>query len=225
MESDEDPLLVKFLISSLEFEKLKYYESKCKELTAELDNLKTQKLEQIGGGNYVVQPSAFDSLQTPVLKEVIEDKPLINYSVSITKNDDNDKFDDSALLHLVNENQQFNAKCLLNKIDDRGSELTWNSSGVVFIDKISIPNSNFFTIFPHLFLKTLPSKEITGMKEVIEKLKLMGLQHYICLKPFFPDVQDVNSAAADNIKGAGQETTPQIVEKDEGKKEYENNSL
>jgi hypothetical protein len=61
MESDEDPLLVKFLISSLEFEKLKYYETKYHELTKEVENLKSQKT-QLGLGNFVVDQNSLDQI-------------------------------------------------------------------------------------------------------------------------------------------------------------------
>ncbi len=179
MESDEDPLLVKFLISSLEFEKLKYYESKCHELSAELEKFKLNNAEQADGGKYVVGPNVIDSLETPALSEVTDTgKPLINYGVVITKNDDNE----SALLDLVPEKEQFIAKFLLHKIDERASELTWNSSGVVFIDKFSIPNSNFFVIYPYLFRKFMPKKVIPGLKEVLQKLQVMGLDQYTVLK-------------------------------------------
>jgi hypothetical protein len=182
MESDEDPLLTKFLISSLEFEKLKYYETKYPELTLLVEKLKLEnsQIQQVGSGNFVILSNALDQLETPVLQEhPNSDKPLINYSVPIIKNDDNDNFDESALLHLIPEKDKFNAKCLLSKLETRGSELTWNSSGVVFIDNISIPNSNVFMIYPHLFQKCLPKREISGLKEVIQKLDDMGLKKLI----------------------------------------------
>ncbi len=182
MESDEDPLLVKFLISSLEFEKLKYYESKCQQLSAELEKLKLDKSEQVGGGKFVVESNAIDSLETPALKEIKDSEDtLINYSVPIVKNQDYDDYDESALLHLIAPKDQFKAKFLLQQIKDRGSELTWNSSGVVFINKISIPNSNVFVLYPHLFQNTLPRLEIPGLKEVVKKLEIMGLAQYIGL--------------------------------------------
>ena len=182
MESDDDPLLVKFLISSLEFEKLKYFETKCSELSAELEKLKLHNSEQLGGGNYVVESNSTDSLKTATLKEVNDgQKPLINYSVPLSKNIDYDHYDESALLHLVPQKDQFSANFLLQKIDDRGSELTWNSSGTVFIDKVSIPNSNMFYIYPYLFKKSMPKLKIAGLKEVVKKLEIMGLSQFIAL--------------------------------------------
>ncbi len=200
MESDEDPLLVKFLISSLEFEKLKYYETKCHELTAEIEKLKQNQLDQIGGGRYIVESNANDSLQTTALKEASDtEKPLINYGAAITKSDGNDYFDENALVNLVPEKNKFKAKCLLQNINERGSELTWNSSGIVFIDKISIPNTNFFIIFPHLFQNVMPSKEIPGLQEVVKKLNIMGLGQYIGLNL----CSNENAKSEDMIQGAG----------------------
>jgi hypothetical protein len=199
MESDEDPLLTKFLISSLEFEKLKYYETKYRELTLLVEKLKLEnsQFQQVGSGNFVIEPNALDQLETPVLQEYPNsDQPLINYSVSIIKNDDNDNYDESALLHLIPEKDKFNAKCLLNKLETRGSELTWNSSGVVFIDNISIPNSNVFMIYPHLFQKCLPKSQIPGLTEVIKKLEDMGLKKLILVSDVCKNKESDESVGA-----------------------------
>ena len=196
MESDEDPILVKFLISSLEFEKLKYYEAKYHEISKEVESLKSQKI-QLGQGNFVVDQNSLDQITTPALKEVeSKDKPLINYSVPIKKNDDNDDFDESALLHLISKKQKFAAKVLLDKIDDRGSELTWNSSGTIYIDKTSIPNSNIFTVYPYLFQNTWPKRDIPGLKEVVAKLEDIGLSSLITLKNQHTFVNNITATAA-----------------------------
>lgn len=202
MESDEDPLLVKFVVSSLEFEKLKYFESKCHQLTSELDKLKLKNSEQVGGGQYIIESNSTDSLKTPTIKEVNDcEKDLINYSVLLKKNDDNDSYDESELLQLVPVKDQRNAKFLLQKIDDRGSEITWNSSGVVFIDKTSIPESNMFTIYPYLFQERMPKREIPGLKEVVNKLKFMGLSHLISLQS--SQSSSLNKEGIDFLRGAG----------------------
>jgi len=184
MESDDDPLLIKFIVSSLEYERLKYFESKCSDLSAELEKLKSQiKTNQIGEGNYIVPSTDDNPLETPALIEnSSKEKPLLNYSVQLTKNDDNDIFEQRELLRLIDDKNKSNAKLLLDKLDSRGSELTWNSSGRIFIDKISIPNSNIFTIFPHLFHSTLPKEQIIGLKEILLKIEFMGLSSLILLK-------------------------------------------
>lgn len=219
MESDEDPLRVKFVVSSLEFERFKYYEKKCQELSEELEKLKLKNSEQVGGGKYVVEPYIHDPLTTPALNEVTDtEKPtLINYGVPIVKDDDNDDYDESALLHLIPESHQFNANFLLKKIDSRASELTWNSSGVVFIDKYSIPDSNIFMIYPHLFKNSLPNKKIPGLIEVIKKLDVMGLSQYISLK--LPKNNLTNKADFAESFGAGEKdfivpAKDDIVQKD-----------
>lgn len=182
MENGEDPLLVKYLISSFEFEKLKYFEAKCAELSKEIEKLKLEKL-QTGKGECVVIPPNHDSIETPVMKKLQTSEPLINYSVPLQKSDENDEFDESALLHLVPFDHKASALALLKKLDDHVAELTWNSSGTVYLNQISIPNSNFFLIFPHLFQHSLPKKRICGLLEVRNKLISMGLSKYFLLNP------------------------------------------
>ncbi len=214
MESEEDPLLTKFLISSLEYEKLKYFETKYRELTLLVEKLKLENSEQTGRGNYVVESNSLNKLETPTLEETDKDssKPLINYSVPIVKNDDNDDFDENALLHLIPEKNKLNAKCLLQKIDTRGSEITWNSSGTVFIDNVSIPNSNVFLIYPHLFQKCLPKREIPGLKEFIKKLDDMGLKKFTCVSihcknsDAFNSLTETIATDMDQSVGLGQST-------------------
>jgi hypothetical protein len=60
--------------------------------------------------------------------------------------------------------------------------LTWNSSGTIYIDKTSIPNSNIFTVYPYLFQNTWPKRDIPGLKEVVAKLEDIGLSSLITLK-------------------------------------------
>jgi hypothetical protein len=59
--------------------------------------------------------------------------------------------------------------------------LTWNSSGTIYIDKTSIPKANVFTVYPYLFQKTWPKHDIPGLKEVVAKLKQIGLSNLIPL--------------------------------------------
>ncbi len=197
MESEEDPLIVKYLVSSLEYDKLKYFETKCAELTKEIEQLKLSMSEQIGSGECVVILDDNNEIAKPLLKTVDNtENKAINYSDIIKKNDDNDQFDESALLHLVPDDCKRNAKLLLTKLNDRGTELTWNSSGLVYIDQTSIPNSNFFLIFPHLFQKCFPNAKIDGLLEVKNKLIFMGLFDLVKLQ----DTSDVIGGSAMSIE-------------------------
>lgn len=103
------------------------------------------------------------------------------FNSTITKNDLNDSFDETKLLSFVPKSKLKNAKELLQIFDDRSSELTWNSSGVIFIDQIAIPNSNIFYCFPFLF-KQKPPKNLQGFNDFLNKIVDMGLSHYIAVK-------------------------------------------
>jgi hypothetical protein len=61
--------------------------------------------------------------------------------------------------------------------------LTWNPSGVIFVDQVAIPNSNIFDILPIIYKQKYPAKTIIGLQEFISKVNLMGLGHLINLKP------------------------------------------
>lgn len=74
-----------------------------------------------------------------------------------------------------------NAKFLLDQFDKRGNELTWNSSGTIFIDQVGVPGSNLFTLFPLLF-KLRRSEKLIGLNDLIQKIDDMGLSSYIVNK-------------------------------------------
>lgn len=118
------------------------------------------------------------------------------------KNDENDVFDEVALLEKVPKSQLQKAKSLLQVFDSHPEEVTWNTSGVVFIDDVSIPNSDINKIFPLLFdRKDISNSNVYGLKELILKIDLMGKSHLIC--------QKVKSfVSADSISSDDSETNP-----------------
>lgn len=63
-----------------------------------------------------------------------------------------------------------------------GNELTWSSSGTIFIDGISIPDSNIFQLFPYLFRAKRP-KDLIGFDDFTNKIIEMGLNDFIYKKP------------------------------------------
>jgi hypothetical protein len=73
------------------------------------------------------------------------------------------------------------ASTLIKQFENRGNELTWNSDGVVFIDQVSIPDSDIFTLFPYLFKHKHP-KTLIGFEDFVAKLQVMGLSHLIVAK-------------------------------------------
>ncbi len=178
--SNEDPSVIKYIITSDEYDRLKHFEVKCQELFEEIRKLKElSSKSQTGKGDYFVVTESKDE-KTPVLNIVPNsDEQLINFSVPLIKNDDNDDFDEESLLYLVPQEHKNKAHMLLSELKSRGNELTWNSSGIVFINQIAIPNTNIFYLFPYLFQKHLPKKKIEGFTEVQGKLINMGLSNYL----------------------------------------------
>lgn len=104
--------------------------------------------------------------------------PPVPYNNVMLKNDLNDSFDRKAVLKKVPKSWKSNALRLLEIFDERPSELTWDSSGHIYIDEQAIPNSNFFVLFPYLFRKVKPTK-LTGFSDFKSKVEEMGLKHLI----------------------------------------------
>jgi hypothetical protein len=80
------------------------------------------------------------------------------------------------LIH-VPKNKKKKAIELLHQIEQRPSELTFDSSGAILIDGVGIPASNIFLLFPLLFKKD--KVLLSGHSEFVNKLKEMKLQHLI----------------------------------------------
>ncbi len=102
-----------------------------------------------------------------------------HYDVPLQKNDDNDSFDEKELLRHVPESQQSKAKELISYFNKYPEQITWNSNGVIFIDQVSIPNSNIFQIFHCLFSPACSSESKAGLDELVHKLKSLHLDHLI----------------------------------------------
>ena len=69
---------------------------------------------------------------------------------------------------------QKKASQLLKEFNVRGNELTYDSSGVIYIDGVSIPHSDIFVLFPYLF-KAKRRKNLTGFDNFFQKIADMGL--------------------------------------------------
>lgn len=128
--------------------------------------------------------------------------PANSYDVALRKNDENDIFDEAALLEKVPKSQLKKAKSLLEVFDSHPEEVTWNSSGVIFIDDVSIPNSNINEIFPLLYERKIQSNDnVNGLDELILKIELMGKSDLICRKI-------KNIVTAEDISSDDSETNP-----------------
>lgn len=203
MDHISEPSLKKILLDFSEYERLKHIESKYIELQnkTNVSSLKSsavsahQKggqhqnqnnenqtgegetdLEQIGVGNDDYLLPATSKFEN----EVTQSNLLKPYSVNVVKDDLNTSFDETRLLALVPKSSLQNAKLLLKQFNDRANELTWNSSGTIFINQTSLPLSNIFELFPLLFKKNAP--HITGFVDFVEKINDMGLSDLINVK-------------------------------------------
>lgn len=112
--------------------------------------------------------------QSPLLEETPTPQP---FSLTISKSTDNTPYDSKELLSLIPKIYCKQAQKLLEILLSVPNEFTWNISGTIFINNVSIPNSNFFLIFPALFKRNKVS--LSGIDEVLEKLAEMGLTNYI----------------------------------------------
>lgn len=82
--------------------------------------------------------------------------------------------DEKRLLNFVPQKYRKNANELLKQFNLRGNELTYDSLGVIFIDGVSIPNSDIFVLFPYLFKAKRP-KTLVGFDDFLKKIDDMGL--------------------------------------------------
>lgn len=133
---------------------------------------------------------------------IVEAEPAKNetpipYPNPILNDDLNDNFDETQLLALVSKSAKVKAKALLEQFDERGNELTWNSSGTVFIDQVALPQTNFFVIFPLLFKRT-KSINVNGFKDVVLKINEMGLSHYISTKKVKTSINEQKPLSQNN---------------------------
>lgn len=122
----------------------------------------------------------YENTEPTVTSEVQQDNiaPPISFSNPIYQNDMNDSFDESALLKKVPKAFKKRAQILLKIFDERPHELTWDSSGNIYVNEQSIPNANIFLLFPYLFRKRVP-KSVVGLPDLVAQLKSMGLSHLI----------------------------------------------
>jgi hypothetical protein len=137
------------------------------------------------------------------IDEVTSIKPshlekLQHYDVPLHKNDDNDSFDEEELLRHVPESQRLKAKVLINYFNKNPEQITWNSSGVIFIDQVSIPNSNIFQIFHCLFDPKCSSGSKAGLDELVYKLKSLHLDHLISFEAKKDSPRDSSNASNTN---------------------------
>ena len=115
---------------------------------------------------------------TVVSDGTVNTNPPLRFNVPIFQNDLNDSFDEHVLLKKVPKQFKKNAATLLKTFDEQPNEVTWDSSGNIYIEEQVIPNANIFDLFPRLFKKKV-SKAAIGLLDLLQKLESMGLSHLI----------------------------------------------
>ena len=111
------------------------------------------------------------------------------FGSNITHNDLADQFDANHLLKAIPKRFKLKAETLLKAFDERAAEFTFNTDGIVFIDGVSLPGTNFFHLLPALFKHSKTRTKIIGFNEVLQKLVDMGLAHLIIRVPEGPKVK------------------------------------
>ena len=86
--------------------------------------------------------------------------------------------DDKRLLHFVPQKYRKSAKSLLQHFNSRPNEVTYDSSGVIYIDTVAIPHSDIFVYFPYLF-KAKHRKNLIGFSDFKQKIIDIGLSNLI----------------------------------------------
>lgn len=224
MESVQSPSISKILLDYTEYERLKHIES----LYIELQRHQSiHKVSQKGLGenvtdNTIVEEDDDDKSTTSTLSdqmgaglipptatfepklETLDSSPLKHYNANVIKSDLNSVFDEKELLKKVPKNYLDNAKHLLEEFDKRGQELTWNSSGTIFINQIALPLSNIYVLFPLLFKKKGLIKP--GFENFVQKIYDMGLGSLIVHDRFIKQLEE------NKITGSGENITHKVEE-------------
>lgn len=121
-----------------------------------------------------------------------------NYGIQVNKSDLHDIFDLKKVYSKVPKEHRSNALKLMNEIEKRSSEVSFDTSGTVFIDGDSIPNSNFFVYFPLLYKKRIP-KNLPGFQDFVNKLNSMGLREFYTISTNLRQKQKIDKALQHEI--------------------------
>lgn len=124
----------------------------------------------------------------------------LTFDIPLTDNK-HDSFDVKRLLKTVPSQFKHKAEVLLKEFSNNPHVLNWNSDGVIFLDDVSIPNSDIYIFFPYLFKGRYP-KQLVGFSDFVEKIHEMGLTNLIKEKN---SKVKVTSAATSHLNDATSE--------------------
>ena len=118
---------------------------------------------------------------TVITDGTVNTTPPNQFNAPIFENDLNDIFDEHHLLTRIPKTVRKKASELLKVFDQQPNEITWDSTGNIYVEGNVIPSANIFKIFPLLFKKTV-NKPPPGMPDFVHKLREMGLSNLIACK-------------------------------------------
>lgn len=152
-------------------------------LKNQIDNLESQikskSLNQTGSG----ANDLIAQIPTPIDPEIDEQQRIEQFrpvsSATIQKSRLNDDFDNERLLSNIPSALLPRAKKLIDDLNSRANEVTWDTAGVVFIDQQSLPDSDIYFLFPRLFRKVSNPDKIVHLQELATKIATMGLGYLI----------------------------------------------
>lgn len=116
--------------------------------------------------------------------------------VLLIKSQSNDSYDEQKLIDSLPKQAKKQAAKLLKQINENAQHITFNSSGNLFIDGISIPETNFFDLFPLLFKKKLAKEKITdGLLALFKKIQELNLSPLISLQLSLSNSQNLTQTS------------------------------
>ena len=107
-----------------------------------------------------------------------EEHPLVQTPFPVTpiiqhKSREHDQFDHAAVIQKLPKLYQERAKKLLEVFDLNEDQLTYNETGILFINGVAIIGSNFFQMLPHLF-GAKPKRVLPGFNQLVTQICSMG---------------------------------------------------
>ena len=100
-------------------------------------------------------------------------------STVIQKSQLNDNFDNERLINSVPLLFRARAEKLLKDLLPFSSDISFTSSGTIFINQNSLPSSNIYQIFPYLFKPVKSPDNYPNLLEIATKIASLGLGHLI----------------------------------------------
>lgn len=202
MTEHESQTIFKIVIPYEEYQRLKTIEVQFHNLQKEFVSLQTEKklrekvpeetdssektitskINALQGSGEDGTEQSITTVLPPTLLSIDENQPVLPQpDVVYVKSDASNEFEDARLLKTVPKSHFKKAQNLLSVLNERSSELTWNSDGIIFIDQIPLPGSNIFNIFRYLFVRQKPLDSL-GFIELHDKIQSMGLSSLINIR-------------------------------------------